>query len=237
MTTENQNIGAQPKLQSELARCCLPSSSRDPNRRLAWVNSIGLMFLAIGIFGARRAEISIAAPRPLVENFAVIAEPLPPPPVQRVEAMQDEQLDKPSESPAPQVVVVVPESPAINFAVPTVGNLVAPAALAQAPTGNELRAITPMLKSPSAINSTGTGGDRPQPPYPQMAKDLAQQGTVLLSMTVDANGLITSIEIKQSSGSAILDRSTLEFVKRHWILPAGEAGRIFEAPIHYVLSL
>ena len=57
-----------------------------------------------------------------------------------------------------------------------------------------------------------------------------------MQMVADANGLVTSVSVLKSSGSALLDRSTLDFVKRHWILPSGKAGRIFQAPIHYLIA-
>ena len=55
-------------------------------------------------------------------------------------------------------------------------------------------------------------------------------------MTVDDSGLIQDIEIKPSSGSGILDRSALDFVKRHWIVPPGKGIRTYEASIIYQLK-
>ena len=40
-----------------------------------------------------------------------------------------------------------------------------------------------------------------------------------------------------SSGFAVLDRSAVEFVKRHWTLPPGQASRSYEATINYKLQL
>ena len=69
-----------------------------------------------------------------------------------------------------------------------------------------------------------------------MAIEMHQQGTVVLYMTADERGMVTDIKLVQSSGSSILDRSTLDYVKKHWILPPGAPGRIFEAPIHFTLE-
>ncbi len=69
-----------------------------------------------------------------------------------------------------------------------------------------------------------------------MALEQGQQGAVTLSMTVDDAGLITTIEVKQSSGSSVLDRSALDFVKRHWIVPPGQGVRTYEATINYKLK-
>ncbi len=46
-------------LRDDLARLCLPAAQRDPDRQLAWVNSICLLFLLIGILGAHRSDIDI----------------------------------------------------------------------------------------------------------------------------------------------------------------------------------
>ncbi len=226
-----------PELKSELARLCLPAANRDATRKLAWVNSICLLFLLTGVFGARRAFIDVHKPPPLEMVIPAVVEPLPPPPTQ-IEPQKEEDRATDSKPDAPQVVVVVPDSPAVSFSIPTVGNLVVPASMAQAPQNIELKQepVARAQMEPMSISSTGSTGERPQPPYPQIARDLAQQGTVVLTMTVDQNGSITNIAVKQSSGFAILDRSTLEFVRRHWMLSAGEAGRVYEAPIRFILA-
>jgi TonB family protein len=230
---ENTQAANSPRLKSELARVCLPEARRDASRKLAWVNSLCLFFLLIGLVGAKRTTNLIKMPPPMEQAIPLVIEAAPPPPT-RLEARP---LEKSAAQPdAPPVIAVVPPSPAINFSVPTIGNLIVPAALAVAPPANPLAPLVSARNEPSTINSTGEGGERPSPPYPKIASDLRQQGTVLLSLTVDENGGITAIAVKDSSGSPILDRSALEFVKRHWLLPAGAAGRLFEAPIHYVLG-
>jgi TonB family protein len=69
-----------------------------------------------------------------------------------------------------------------------------------------------------------------------MAEQLGQQGTVELLLTADEAGLIVSAEVKVSSGSSILDRSSVEFVKRHWTVSQGARGRLFQARINYKLT-
>jgi protein TonB len=221
----------QPRLKSELARLCLPAARHDPNRKLAWVNSVCFVFLLIGVTGFNPVTSVIKKPPPLEQAIPVIIEAAPPPPT-RIEARPEE--NQPEHSDASRVVAVVLDVPSINFAVPTIGNLIAPTALAVAPPSNPLAPLVAARNQPSSIHSTGVGGERPDPPYPRIAQEMGQQGTVVLTLTVDANGSITDIAIKESSGSRILDRSTVDFVKRHWLLPAGEAGRIFEAPIHFI---
>jgi hypothetical protein len=53
------------ELKDDLARLCLTSARRDPNQKLAWINSICILFLIIGTVGARRGIISIKPAPPL----------------------------------------------------------------------------------------------------------------------------------------------------------------------------
>ena len=221
-----------PLVKSELARLCLPAAARDLDRNLAWMNSICLLFLAIGVFG-RPASGHIKPPPTSVEVLPAIIEPTvfhPPLTSQENPPEQNEQMEKPD---AAQVVVVTPDSPAICFSVPTIGNLVAPASLAVAPPLIPLAPVTRMQTA--SIENTGAGGERPQPPYPLFAREHGQQGTVILVLNVNEAGVITTIELKESSGYPILDRSTLDFVKRRWIIPPGTGAQAFIVTIKYRL--
>lgn len=53
------------ELKDELARFCLPAANQDSNLKLAWVNSICILFLCIGILGARRGVIAIKPVPPI----------------------------------------------------------------------------------------------------------------------------------------------------------------------------
>ena len=68
------------ELKDELARFCLPAANQDSNLKLAWVNSICILFLCIGILGARRGVIAIKPVPPIREEIPVVVQPavLPP---------------------------------------------------------------------------------------------------------------------------------------------------------------
>ncbi len=53
------------------------------------------------------------------------------------------------------------------------------------------------------------------PVYPIDAAMRHEEGEVLVEIDVDANGRVSSVKLLQSSGSASLDRTTLETIK-HW---------------------
>jgi protein TonB len=170
---------------------------------------------------------------PVEEAVPVIVEPLAPPPA--VEDQKEEPSDE--EKPeVPQVVVVVPQSPEIHFAVPTLGNVVAPGAMAQAPPLLPLQPPAPLRNVPASLDSTGAGGERPQPPYPKIALEQGQQGRVTLLMSADEAGNILTVEVKTSSGFPALDHGAMEYVRRHWTLPSGSRARLFEATITYQIQ-
>ncbi|SPE61504.1 TonB family protein [Verrucomicrobia bacterium] len=222
---------------ARLPRFCLPAPKRDPERTLAWTNSICTLILLIGIFGAKSAAMRIRPLPPVQDTSAVLVEPLPPPPSAPAAPQQQDQSDE-EKSDAPQVVVVTPNAPSISFSVPTIGNLVVPNAVAVAPPSVPLKQVEPLHAQPLVISSTGAGGERPQPPYPTLALEQGQQGSVVLQLTVDDSGTVTHIEVKESSGFPVLDRSALDFVKRRWVIPPGQPGaRTYEAKINYRLKL
>jgi protein TonB len=225
---ESNQTAPDYELKNELARLCLPSASRDAGQKLAWVNSVCLLFLLIGIVGARRGVIAIKPAPPLQEIVPVILAPvnLPPQETERTENPDDNKND------APQVVVAIPQSPSVSFSVPTIGTLVAPASLASAPPLEPLRTAAPI----GALNSTGSGGERPQPPYPVIAKESGEQGTVVVLLGGDAAGNIISVDVKESSGFPVLDRATVDFLKRHWHLPTNTDSRLFQTSITYQLQ-
>lgn len=238
---ESPPSGAHYELRSELARVCLPATHAQgqAQRRLAWVNSICLLFLTIGLVGMRTKPPAPIRVKPLEEPIPAIIEPLPPPP-SNPDQQKEEDQNPQDTSEAPRVVVVTLESPAIHFAVPTIGTVVVPTALATAPPPEPMRAVVERGASkpkPKPIGNTGEGGDRPKPrEYPKMALELGQQGSVTLLLTVDDAGTVTSVQIKQSSGWPILDHSATEWVKRHWIVPPGDAGHLYLATIIYKLE-
>jgi protein TonB len=133
----------------------------------------------------------------------------------------------------PRVMVVLPTAPNVNFSVPTIGTLTTSASLASAPPLNPLE--------PSAqignIGNTGAGGERPQPPYPQLAIQSGEQGTIVLLLNSDTGGNAVSITVKESSGFPFLDHATVEFIKNHWHLPTDTGTRVFQTSVTYKLQL
>lgn len=83
---------------------------------------------------------------------------------------------------------------------------------------------------------TGGGSGRfPSPGYPAAARMNKEQGSVRLLVTVEANGLPSSVTIQSSSGFATLDNAARDQISRRWRWPAGEVRR-YIVPVRFVLQ-
>jgi protein TonB len=80
----------------------------------------------------------------------------------------------------------------------------------------------------------------PAPVYPENARRLGQEGTVLLIVVVNPKGFPLSVELKESSGYPLLDRAAANGVKK-WKFHPGYLGSmpvtsIVEIPIRFQLK-
>ena len=67
------------------------------------------------------------------------------------------------------------------------------------------------------------------PVYPVESQEAGEQGVVVVSVSVDANGKAVDVRVVKSSGSSRLDRSARQAVQRHRFKPATRDG----IPISY----
>ncbi|PYM11914.1 MAG: hypothetical protein DME18_12710 [Verrucomicrobia bacterium] len=199
-------------LHSDIAQFCLPAANRDENRKLAYVNSICLLFLAIGAAGLNPSKLEQKVPEPVQEFVPVeIAQPPEPPKVEPQLQPEEPQPQPDTPVETPQIATVVAADPTqLKFAVPVEGPVVfAPAKFAQAPPP-----APPKPAARTVVRMTGAeGGTHPEPRYPPAALEQRQEGTVTVIMTVNPDGSVESIELKKSSGHGILDRHVTQWVK------------------------
>lgn len=74
-------------------------------------------------------------------------------------------------------------------------------------------------------SASGLTNTHTTPPYPPVARRLGQQGTVILSITVAADGSVSEAQVATSSGVPELDHAALEWVRSHWrYKPAMQGG-------------
>ena len=86
------------------------------------------------------------------------------------------------------------------------------------------------------VPGKGEGGTFPWPTsYPREAMEQRLQGTVMLYVVVDQNGIPTQVDIKESSRHYVLDRYAQQWVKTHWRWLPGET-RYFYVPFQFNLQ-
>lgn len=222
-------------LHSELARLSLPGEYKDTNRRLAWVNSICALFLAIGLVGLKPPGLVVRELNRPDDIVPVIF-------TQPEEAQPEEPEPKPDEKPpdpsvldeSPVVATVVAlNTPAVAFAIPVKGpTILAPARFAAPPPPPSGRS-----EAPRATRFNPNAGDRstPQPDYPRLALQRGYQGTVIVNFTVQPSGEISSVEVAQSSGFTILDDAAVNTIRKYWRFAPG-ALRYHFVPIVFQLK-
>lgn len=233
--------GAAPpdyRLKSDLAQCCLPSANRDEARRLAYVNSICLVFLVTGLLGVRRPDLITREPEPPVARILVEKlEPTTAPPPSQEAPPPDETSSEPPPVDAPVVAVAV-APPDAKLAFPVAIDINVPVAFVPGrfapPPPREL----PKAPSTSPLRfnrGTRDGGYYPPPLYPGLAQRRGLEGEAVVWIRVDEAGQVTSVELKKTSGHDVLDQAALAIVRERWRFPAG-AERFLEWTCAFQLS-
>jgi periplasmic protein TonB len=215
------------QLTDGLARLCLPQEFKDSYRNLAWVNSICLLFLVVGLVGLRPPAVFVRAiTQPAdVMQIALPPEELPPP-KEFKPPEETEPPDTTQDTPQVAVVTAMLATPDIRFAVPVVGvtNVVTTAALASAPPPTITQQPQSAPSGPVRFNPHAAGeGYFPDPVYPTLSQRNQERGAVEIRIKVDTAGQVTSAEVQKSSRFSLLDDAALRVVKTRWRFPAGPA--------------
>ena len=91
------------------------------------------------------------------------------------------------------------------------------------------------LRQPEPLETV----NRP-PAYPSLARKRGWQGTVLLEVDVQRDGMVKSIQINKSSSYKLLDREALDAVRKWRFSPGLKAGEPVPmkviVPIHFLLQ-
>jgi len=92
-----------------------------------------------------------------------------------------------------------------------------------------IKKSNPAEHSSPSKESTGTiTSAKPQqtvaPRYPRLSRRRKEEGTVLLSIQIDASGNAQKITLSKSSGYKRLDRAAITAVKKTTFIPAKQAG-------------
>lgn len=125
-----------------------------------------------------------------------------------------------------QKPVPPPPTPQVERVLPTEQTPEPVIQIAPDPSAQTIQ-VQPQQQPAQAVDASALGltNTHTTPPYPPMARRLGQQGTVILSITVAADGSVSAAQIATSSGIPELDQAALEWVKGHWrYKPAMQGG-------------
>jgi protein TonB len=192
----------------------------------AWSGSISIHLLIVALLLIPGAAIQIVRHADVVPIVDVIAPPPRAKPVPVMPAPAPLKAHPRAAPVAPPAVVVA--APPSNLPVTTV-EIAPPSLTSPADT-------TTQETAPSAI----AYGSRTKVAYPLEALRNREQGTVILSVLVGADGTVLSVEIEKSSGSRNLDRAAREAVAKWRFHPATRNGVAHSAwasvPVTFNLS-
>lgn len=99
-----------------------------------------------------------------------------------------------------------------------------PKRAASAPPSSASVAVAPQELGIDPTIPPSFAGNRP-PNYPALAQQRGWEGTVLLRLTIGANGSVTDVEIARSSGYDLLDAEAVAAVRTWRGTPARRGGR------------
>lgn len=223
-------------LTSDLAKLSLPQTFRDANKKVAWVDSICLLFVIIGLIGLKQQPIIQKQLSEVAEVVPVIFTPPEEQPDTQPQPKPDDAEPPPQDQITDQPViatVAVPNSPAVAFAVPVKGPVMVASEVrfASAPPVQQRQQVAP--PKPTTFNPrAATGGRYPDPPYPRVELLARHEGKIMLYVIVDPAGRPSSVTVRDSSGWPTLDRTAADWVKNNWQWVPGEI-RYYLVPIIY----
>ncbi|MBS0432619.1 MAG: TonB family protein [Proteobacteria bacterium] len=154
---------------------------------------------------------------------------VPPPPLPILRPV----VHAPQASPAP---VSRPAAPSPMHASPIPIDTSGPSTIQAPPTSP-----TPSAAMPGSTEATIEYANASPPAYPLEALRQGIEGTVLLRVLVDANGIPRQVIVAQGSGSRLLDQAAREHVLAAWRFhPAQRDGHAIEAwaqvPVEFKLG-
>jgi protein TonB len=167
-------------------------------------------------------EVEVVAPKP---DRIAEARPIPDPsPPTRVQTPAVQHRPR-SATPAREVALVhdaLPIDPTETVGPASPVGPAVPAAAPNAPAASTRAAIA--SGAGNLASATPRYRTNPPPEYPLPSRRRREEGIVLISVVVQANGLPAAISLGHTSGHPLLDRAALEAV-RHWTFePARAAG-------------
>ena len=97
------------------------------------------------------------------------------------------------------------------------------------------------IEMPDTLPSTDASYlNNPKPKYPALSVRLREQGTVMLTACVNAQGWLDSVSLAKTSGYSRLDQSALDAVQYWRFIPARRSGvtiaHCYELPVNFEIN-
>lgn len=227
----------------------MPEPRNDPQTRVRnGIVRIGVVLahgLGLSLVIQHSADIlKIEAGRPAGGSVQVrlVAAPVPKPPEPRLRTVEKPVLKPPVQKKTPVLSSDAPATRAVQIAQPEVAKPVesAPPPVMPAPPVEtalpaQNQAAAP-VQAPPAANPTDSprqisanelrqlGCQIPRPDYPAKARRLAQEGTVVVRLSIGADGVVGMARVYQSSGYPLLDAAALATIRAGHCQPYISAG-------------
>lgn len=196
-----------------------------------WALQSGLLRRAVEVIVP--VEVLSELITPPVPKTEPLPAPKPPEPVKQAVIKKA----APTPPPAPQPVAIAERAPAPNAPTGVVAPQPAPAPINAPVATAPAPAAVPSIQLPS---STADYLQNPKPAYPPISKRLGEQGKVVHSVLIGADGSPISAKLVQSSGFPRLDEAARAAVMRWRYVPGKRNGvaetMSFEVPINWVLE-
>jgi len=206
------------------AAAALPYPPRLSRSVLAGVALAHAAVLAALLLSTPDAPEAITPPRPLTVSLIVPEvevpqpNPVPTPPKPMVNPVTPSPvLAVRRPLPLPQTVEEAPEPAAQPEPVPVAEVQPSPA---------PVMAAAPQVASalPPSPPRAADYLNNPKPPYPALSRRLGEEGTVRLSILVNADGSVARLELLKSSGHPRLDQSAMKTVQSSWTFEPARQG-------------
>ncbi len=228
------------------------------NRALNYAVALSLLLHALLLFGlpdSRESQRIRVEPAPIVARLveqqpapAVVAAspPIPPAATQRPEPRQvprrvpvpnPEALNIAPQAPQPAPIAAAAPAPSGSAGEPAAG----PSAKTEPqPAASALAAEAPDAGTLAQYRLQLISAAQRYKHYPRVAMDNSWEGDVVVRMVIDASGMISSVNVKASSGHEVLDQQALEMFKRAKPLvpiPSALRGKEFIIELRAIYNL
>lgn len=152
--------------------------------------------------------------------------PVPPIPPPKTQPRRPHPAAAPrfAAAPAHPPATVAPQPAAASAPPATANPAIAAAPVAAAPVAAAAEAAAPAARTGASIPAAYAARNR-KPDYPLLSRRFNEQGTVVLQVLVAADGSAGEVQIKHSSGHALLDQSALAAARSWRFAAATEDGK------------